>query len=319
MAQDLYSRLAHIVLAVGELSGDQIAIMNLIAKSGKDALTVREIEQSRFGATPWFKRWLQVKQPKKDVLVTVEDIRKSDVKLESKENRNIIDEMLKVAETAVIDWNAEQSIFEKNKCYLLVIDQADMQRLFQPYGPQAVSYMERYTEMARQSDHPTLDGKIVLAWVRYTEMDDGSLWIHEVQTDMLWAVGTRHITQRDFQDAMRRGGPRSKEANYYIRELIQQRKDSDDAQLSLFEYEVFKEFVAEFHDSVTRIIFPTPDYRLQHYPADLFGDKAAPVSVYNEMPKRMRFSKRNVKDLNVPAPDNLKDGEVWVFASRSRK
>ncbi len=80
--------------------------------------------------------------------------------------------------------------------------------------------------------------------------------------------------------------------------------------MQLLEFEVMKEFVAEHPNN--RIVFPTPKYRVDNYPADLFGDKAAPASVYNEIPRKMRFEKKPAESLNLPeAPA----GEVWVYAS----
>lgn len=297
--------------AATNLTADQLAIMKFIRKSGKEKVTVREIEKSRFGNTPWFKAWLQKTQPKKDLLVSEQDISFADVELpEAGEPRNLADNILRFADPVTLNWNDEYSIFSNNKIFALAVDERRVQELFSPFGPAAVQFVQGYNEKARMSGHPTVPGKIIVAWVRYSEMEDGTLWVHEVQTDMFWAVGARHMTRQDAQEAMRRGDAYSKEANYYIREVIKQRATADDKQMQLLEFEVMKEFVAEHPDN--RIVFPTPKYRVDNYPADLFGDRAAPASVYNEIPRKMRFEKKPAESLNLPeAPA----GEVWVYAS----
>jgi hypothetical protein len=299
------------VSAATNLTADQLAIMNFIRKSGKEKVTVREIEKSRFGNTPWFKAWLQKTQPKKDLLVSERDISSADVELpEAGEPRHIADNIVRVAKPVTLNWNDEYSIFSNNKIFALAIDERLVPELFAPLGPAAVRFLQGYNEKARMSGHPTVPNKIIIAWVRYTEMEDGTLWVHEVQTDLFWAVGARHMTRQDAQEAMQRGDEYSKEANYYIREVIKQRATAEDKQMQLMEFEVMKEFVAGHPNN--RIVFPTPKYRVDNYPADLFGDKAAPASVYNEIPRKMRFEKKPAEALNLPeAPA----GEVWVYAS----
>lgn len=299
--------------AATNLTADQLAIMNFIRKSGKEKVTVREIEKSRFGNTPWFKSWLKKTQPKKDLLVGEDDISFADVQLpEVGEPRNLVDEILRVSSPVTLDWNDEQAIFPNNKIFALTVEHRRIPQLFSAFGENAVQFLQGYNDKAAMSGHPTVPGKTIVAWVRYSEMEDGTLWVHEVQTDMFWAVGARHITRRDAQEAMSRGGPYSKEANYHIRELIKQRAQPEDNQMKLLEFEVMKEFVAAHPNN--RIVFPTSKYRIDNYPADMFGDKAAPASVYNEIPRKMRFEKKDAKSLNLPeAPA----GEVWVYASMS--
>jgi hypothetical protein len=299
------------VSAATNLTADQLAIMNFIRKSGKEQVTVREIEKSRFGNTPWFKAWLQKTQPKKDLLVSERDISFADVELpETGEPRHLADNILRVADPVTLSWNDEYSIFSNNKIFALAVDERRVPELFAPLGPAAVRFLQGYNEKARMSGHPTVPNKVIIAWVRYSEMEDGTLWVHEVQTDLFWAVGARHMTRQDAQEAMQRGDAYSKEANYYIREVIKQRATAEDKQMQLLEFEVMKEFVAEHPNN--RIVFPTPKYRVDNYPADLFGDKAAPASVYNEIPRKMRFEKKPAESLNLPeAPA----GEVWVYAS----
>ena len=300
------------VSAATNLTADQLAIMKLIRKSGKEQLTVREIEKSRFGSIPWFKAWLQKTQPKKDLLVSENDIAFADVELpQTGEPRNLADNILRYSQPVTINWNDENSIFDNNKIFALAVDERRLPELFAPFGPAALQFLQGYNEKARMSGHPTVPNKIIIAWVRYSEVDDGTLWVHEVQTDLFWAVGARHMTRQDAQEAMSRGDAYSKEANYYIRDVIKQRATAEDRQMQLLEFEVMKEFVAAHPDK--QIVFPTPKYRLDNYPADLFGDKAAPASVYNEIPRKLRFEKKTVDSLNLEAPT----GEVWVSASVS--
>jgi hypothetical protein len=292
---------------------DQIAILNFIRKAGKP-VTVRDVEKSRFGGTPWFKAWLQAKQPRKDVVMTEDDVRKAKVELPPEpEPRNIVDDMLKSSTTRSIPWNDEQSIMPNNRIFAIVVPAGEVDRLFAPYGDAAVRFMKDYNQKAQQSGHPVIPNMVILAWVRYSQLDDGTLWVHEVQTDLPWAVGARHVTQQDVRQAMSRGGPMSKEANYYIREVIKQRQDHLDEQMKLLNFEVFKEFVAKNYDSAHRIVFPTMNYRLSHYPPDLFGDKAAPASIYNELPRKMRFQKQEAESLGLE--EETPPGEVWLFAS----
>jgi hypothetical protein len=299
------------VSAATNLTPEQLAIMKFIRKSGKDKVTVREIEKSRFGGTPWFKAWLQKTQPKKDLLVSEDDINFADVELPAPaEPRHLADNLLRYASPVTMNWNADQSLFESNKIFALAVDERRVPELFAPLGPAAVRFLQGYNEKARMSGHPTVPNKIIIAWVRYTEMEDGTLWVHEVQTDLFWAVGARHMTRNDMQEAMQRGDAYSKEANYYIREVIKQRATAEDKQMQLLEFEVMKEFVAEHPNN--RIVFPTPKYRVDNYPADLFGDKAAPASVYNEIPRKMRFEKKPVESLDL---EEAPAGEVWVYAS----
>jgi len=299
------------VSAATNLTPEQLAIMKFIRKSGKDKVTVREIEKSRFGGTPWFKAWLQKTQPKKDLLVSEDDINFADVELPAPaEPRHLADNLLRYASPVTMNWNADQSLFESNKIFALAVDERRVPELFAPLGPAAVRFLQGYNEKARMSGHPTVPNKVIIAWVRYTEMEDGTLWVHEVQTDLFWAVGARHMTRDDMQEAMQRGDAYSKEANYYIREVIKQRATAEDKQMQLLEFEVMKEFVAEHPNN--RIVFPTPKYRVDNYPADLFGDKAAPASVYNEIPRKMRFEKKPVESLDL---EEAPAGEVWVYAS----
>lgn len=299
------------VSAATSLTPDQLGIINLIRKSGKDALTVREIEKSRYGNTPWFKAWLQKTQPKKDKLVTADDVNFAEVELPSEQPRNITDAIISAADPVTLDWNDDNSILPNNKIFALAVPERKVETLFAPFGPSAIGFLKDYNSKARASGHPTVPGKIIVAWVRYSPLEDGTLWVHEVQTDMFWAVGARHIKQRDVQEAMSRGGPMSKEANYYIRDVIKQRHDDMDRQMNLLEFDVLKEFVAA-HFEQARIIFPTMKYRNENYPADMFGDKAAPASVYNELPRKMRFEKKDTKSLGL---EDVPEGEVWVYAS----
>lgn len=301
---------AEATASVTKLTGDQLAILRLLAKSPSGTLTVREIEKSRYGNTPWFKRWLQVEQPKKDRLVTSDEIENSDVVLVDDEPRDLADQVLKSATSIVLDWGDEHSILPNNKVFGLVVPEQDVPKLFAPFGEAAVKFLLQYSEKAQMSGHPVVPGKVLLAWVRYSELDDGTLWVHEVQTDMFWAVGARHITQQDVQQAMALGGPYSKETNYFIRDVIKQRATDVDEQMMVFELEVLKAFVAK-HPA--RIVFPTMKYRVGHYPADMFGDKAAPASVYSELPKKLRFEKAYTKNLDLPV--EVPVGEVWVHAS----
>lgn len=300
-----------ILRAAGE-HPDQIAILNFIKKAGKD-VTVRDVEKSRFGGTPWFKAWLQKTQPRKDKVITERDVRTEVSLPPSDVPRNIVDEMVKSATTRSMPWNDEYSILSNNRVFALVVPETEVERLFSPYGDAAVRFMKDYNQKAQQSGHPVMNGMVILAWVRYSELDDGTLWVHEVQTDLPWAVGARHITRNDVQEAMSRGGPMSKEANMYIREVIKQRKDEQDEQMTLLNLEVFKEFVNKHYDRAHRIVFPTMKYRLENYPADLFGDKAAPASIYNDLPRKLRFEKTPVENLTLP--EEAPPGEVWVFAS----
>jgi len=302
---------ASVVTAITKMSGDQLAIIRMIRKAPNGTMTVREIEKSRVGSTPWFKLWMQTKQPKKDVVVSEDDISSSDVVVPDNKPRHLLEGLLSAAETAKLPWTDKDSILPNNKVFGLVVPEADVNRLFSAWGESAVGFIKQYNGKAEMSGHPVVPGKIILSWVRYSELDDNTLWVHEVQTDMFWAVGSRHIRQPDVQHAMSLGGPMSKETNYYIRDVIKERANEDDKQLSMLEFEVLREFVSEHSSS--RIVFPTVQYRLDEYPADIFGDKAAPASVYNDIPRKLRFEKTNVESLNLSeAPP---DGEVWVSAS----
>lgn len=299
--------------AATSLTGDQIAIIKFLLKMGGSA-TVRDIEKSRLGAVPWFKAWLQKEQPQKTRVLTVEDIESATVEVPSSGKeipRDIVDRMLGRATSAYAPWTDDQSIFPNNKIFALVVSEEDIEEVFEPFGAGGVQFMKMYSQAADRSDHPTIPGNVILAWVRYSELDDGTLWAHEVQSDLKWALGGRHVTQQDKVDALQLGGPRDKAPNMHMREVIKQRQTDIDKQLTHLEMETLKAF-ANAHRS-ERIIFPTMDYRLNEYPLDIWGDKAAPAAIYNELPKKLRFSKSQVADLDLPV--EAPQGEVWVSAS----
>ncbi len=292
-------------------SADKVAILRFLKKNPN--LTVRDVEKSRLGNTPFFKEWLRVKQPRKDKTFSPQDIEDFDI---DERAHDLVKSLVEAA--TVVEFPFEETLSPQtlpldgeSMVFALAIPvRQAAQILGTTLGTQAAAMASQYSMLAERSGHPTRPGQLLAAWVRYTDLGE-TLWVHEAQTDHACAMGSRHLTGDDQQEFMPMpgGDPYHKEANMWAREVVKERQTDDDKALLKLDIEVFKQFLG--HHSDKKVVFPTASYKLQNYPADMFGDRSAPVSVFNEMPRRLRFDKATVSQLGVDAPE----GEVWVHAS----
>jgi hypothetical protein len=314
--------------AITKQHPDQLALMRMLQRS-PDGMTVRDIEKSPLGNTPWFKAWIaqNVKSSKdKARVVTLEEITNSDVALTSTEelptSRELLDMLLEAAQPADFPYTPTEAMFPQNtkvifdnvRVFALVVPNSEVAKLFAPWGRGVLPYLNQAEASARQSGHPYKAGHLVLAWVRYTDLGGDVLWVHEMQSDLFWVLGQRHLTQRDISDAFAEGGQFSKEFQYALRSVIEDRATDQDLEVRAIANDTFKEFIAA--NSSKLVVVPTPAYRMALYPKDMFGDIGAPVSEYMDIPRKHRFTKTKTKALNdamqLDLPTSLQTGEVWV-------
>ncbi len=297
------------------LDADQIALLRVLQKSPKP-LTIREVEKMREGQTPWFKEFLRKHQPDKSNVLTFNMVRYDKLRV-TEDIHETVRNLVKAADTQETTWSGDQRLFKniENKVWCLTLEPAEAAEILGHFHPSIGNLLKGYADKAKMSGHPYIEDMITIAWVRYYDIK-GIIWIDEVQTDIRWVLGMRHLTQDDYQEFMRMSGgnPYDKDANMLLRKIILDRSTEVDAEIKDLEWQAFKRFMQDKFHKAERVVMPTVEYKLEQYPADQFGDKSAPVTIYNEYPRRMRFSKRNVSELGIKAPE----GQVWVMGMFAR-
>lgn len=298
------------------LDADQIALLRALKKAEKP-LTIREVEKMREGQTPWFKQFLRKHQPQKSITLTPEMVRDDELRVQE-DIHETVRKLVKTATVQETTWEGDQRLFpdKANNVWCLTLDPDQAFEILKHFGPATKNFLDGYAEKARMSGHPYIDDAITIAWVRYYDID-GVIWIDEIQTDLRWVLGMRHINQQDYAEFMRMSGgnPYDKDANMHMRDVILDRANELDDEIDNLEWHAFKRFMQEKFSEAERIVLPTVEYKLKEYPADQFGDIVAPVSIYNEYPRKMRFSKRNASELGI---DGAPEGQVWVMGMFGR-
>jgi len=289
---------------------DQTALLRLFKRNGRESMSVRELEKTREGQTPWFKEFLrQEKIQDKKTEITPEQLEAVELHVEHLNPvEHTLQQMIKVK---TVPFSAVDTALKRpTRAWVVYIKLAEIEQAFEPFGPKAIEWLERASgqqmrDLQRQHghEHPNAGpDTLTLGWVRYVPLGE-SLFVEEIQSDVRTIVGARHVLDSEGQ-RIQQEAPDMHQANEAMIRLIKARLDEVDALLDGMEWMIFKGFI-EAHYQRHHIILPTHQYR-----AELPGYTSNPVSVYNELPRRARMQRKHVRD--VLHVEGLPDGEVWV-------
>lgn len=289
---------------------DKTALLRLFKRNNRFSMTVRELEKLREGQTPWFKEWVREnKIQDKSTEVTPEQLADSDLDLETK--NEVIKSIESGLKAKTIPFSsADTALGRPTKAWVLFLDASTIDKVFKVFGPRAVKWLKQASgdhmrSMQKQHGHEHPDagpGTMTVGWVRYTPLGE-VLWVDEIQSDVKLIIGARHVLDHEAQRIQRESADMY-EANEAMHDLIKSRLDELDGLTDGLEWLVFRRFM-EAHYSSNTILLPTLQFRSK-FP----GYTSNPVSVYNELPRKARMTRRHVRD--VVQIEGIPDGEVWV-------
>lgn len=279
------------------MNPDQIALLRWMDLRGVDRISVRDLKKLPFGNNPYFASLVRS--------VGGRDITKADLTSKSETIGAGTRDLMSKASISVSDWTGPQRIFDDrpNRTAVWAVDGTELQRFVTDEESQ-----QKLHAYAGQSQHPTAVRKtnrnpstspfagsllrldpspevmsqpikpgqpIALGWVRFTVFGT-DIWIDEVQSDLGRVFDAAATTEiKDLQDGL---------LIDFIRRMRRR--------------------------GAQRFFMPSYDMKRDR---DLY-DANPPASVYQDLPKKVRFRKTEVTGI-----DPKVDGQTAWLLEGSRK
>lgn len=271
------------------LNQDQLRLIRWMDTNNRDSISVRELKSMPWGNTPSLASLVKKTGGR--------DITRADVMLFTDMAPTTASKLVSEAKLDVQEWTGGQVMFKNNKnivaIYSLTGKELDQALVLDDDAKSTLSAIRQ------GGGHPTPknappekvgllfpsvskkfngDERYTIGWIRFTQFGK-DVWIDEVQTDLLSSFGNG----TDRKSVLKN-------------ETASKIKDLTD--------EILLDFLRRMRRrGVQKFFMPTHDMKKSGYEAK------PPISIYKELPRKMRFKLGTVEDV-----DPLVDGqEAWIL------